>query len=355
MASTYLTLVNNVLRDLNEVELTSSTFSSSRGIQTSTKDYVNRAISDLINAELNWSFTRAEGSLNIIAGKQLYDKSAVSSSLKYIDYDTMFLEPRDFITNGDYEISGSASITGWTTISGTPSASSKFGNTLLLSSAVVTQSVGDLVVGEEYIISTQITGSTATLKVGTTSNGTETTTATLTVDNTNETEFLETTFTATATTHFITLAETDGNNAHIKRISLVEKDVNPKKLEYVSYEEWNSRYRERDAIADKNKFDVPDFVFTTYNEEIGVTPIPIKSNYVLKFDYYITHTDLSASTDTSIIPARFETIITSKAKYYAYTLRGEIPNAQLAQQDFNNGVKRMRVELINRKNYMRAV
>ena len=28
---------------------------------------------------------------------------------------------------------------------------------------------------------------------------------------------------------------------------------------------------------------------------------------------------------------------------------------QLAKQDFDNGVKRMRVELINRKNYMRAV
>ena len=35
MASTYLTLINNVLRDINEVELTSSSFSSSRGVQTS--------------------------------------------------------------------------------------------------------------------------------------------------------------------------------------------------------------------------------------------------------------------------------------------------------------------------------
>ncbi len=85
MASTYLTLVNNVLRDLNEVELTSSTFSSSRGIQTSTKDYVNRAISDLINAELNWSFTRAEGSLDLISGKQLYAFETVASTLKYLD------------------------------------------------------------------------------------------------------------------------------------------------------------------------------------------------------------------------------------------------------------------------------
>ena len=40
MASTYLTLVNNVLRDMNEVELTSSTFTSSRGVQTTVKDYI---------------------------------------------------------------------------------------------------------------------------------------------------------------------------------------------------------------------------------------------------------------------------------------------------------------------------
>ena len=34
MATTYLTLTNRVLRELNETELTSSTFASSRGIQT---------------------------------------------------------------------------------------------------------------------------------------------------------------------------------------------------------------------------------------------------------------------------------------------------------------------------------
>ena len=58
MASTYLTLINNVLRDINEVELTSSSFSSSRGVQTSVKDFVNRSITDIINSELNWPFTR---------------------------------------------------------------------------------------------------------------------------------------------------------------------------------------------------------------------------------------------------------------------------------------------------------
>ena len=37
MATTYLILSNRVLRELNEVEMTSSNFSSSRGIQTAVK------------------------------------------------------------------------------------------------------------------------------------------------------------------------------------------------------------------------------------------------------------------------------------------------------------------------------
>ena len=144
MASTYLVLVNNVLRDVNEVELTSSTFGSSRGIQTSVKDFINRSITDIINSELNWPFTRAGGTLDLVSGKQLYAHATVASTLKYLDYDTIFLQPKDYITNGDYEVSGSASITSWTTVSGSPAASSKFGNTLKLTSASVTQEIADL-------------------------------------------------------------------------------------------------------------------------------------------------------------------------------------------------------------------
>ena len=49
MATTYLTLTNRVLRELNETELTSSTFSSSRGVQTAVKDFVNKGIHDIYN------------------------------------------------------------------------------------------------------------------------------------------------------------------------------------------------------------------------------------------------------------------------------------------------------------------
>ena len=354
MASTYLTLVNNVLRDMNEVELTSSNFASSRGVQTTVKDYINRAISDILNSELNWPFTRAEGSVDAIAGKQLYSFASIASTLKYIDYDNVFLQPKDYIANGDFEIDGSASITNWTTVSGSPAASSKFGNTLLLTSAKATQEVSDLIVGKSYVVLVQTSGSTLTLDIGTSSGGTQTKSSTLTIASGNEVLLSEVTFTATATTHYVTFTETAGSAAYVKLVQLME-NINAIPLKYLSYEEYNEKYRERDARPDTNKFSDPEFVYTTYNDELGLTPIPNTSNRTLKFDYYIANTDLSAHDDTGIIPTRFEPIINARAKYYTYMFRSDVQTAQYALKEYEDGIKRMRVELINRKNYMRAV
>ena len=354
MASTYLTLVNNVLRDMNEVELTSSNFTSSRGVQTTVKDYINRAISDILNSELNWPFTRAEGSVDAIAGKQLYSFASIASTLKYIDYDNVFLQPKDYIANGDFEIDGAASITNWTTISGSPAASSKFGNTLLLTSAKATQEVSDLIVGKSYVVLVQTSGSTLTLDIGTSSGGTQTKSSTLTIASGNEVLLSEVTFTATATTHYVTFTETAGSAAYVKLVQLME-NIKAIPLKYLSYEEYNERYRERDARPDTDKFSDPEYVYTTYNDELGLTPIPDTSNRTLKFDYYVTNTDLTEHGDTGIIPTRFEPIVNARAKYYTYMFRSDVQTAQYALKEYEDGIKRMRVELINRKNYMRAV
>ena len=339
---------------MNEVELTSSNFTSSRGVQTTVKDYVNRSISDVLNSELNWPFTRAEGSVDAIAGKQLYSFASIASTLKYIDYDNVFLQPKDYISNGDFEISGSASITNWTTVSGSPAASSKFGNTLLLTSAKATQEVSDLIVGKSYVVLVQTSGSTLTLDIGTSSGGTQTKSSTLTIASGNEVLLSEVTFTATATTHYVTFTETAGSAAYVKLVQLME-NISSIPLKYLSYEEYNERYRERDAKPDTDKFADPEFVYTTYNDELGLTPIPDTSNRTLKFDYYITNTALSSHDDTGIIPTRFEPVVNARAKYYTYMFRSDVQTAQYALKEYEDGVKRMRVELINRKNYMRAV
>ena len=54
---TYLDLTNTILRELNEVELTSASFAgSAKGIQKLVKDQINRAYFDICNAEDKWSF-----------------------------------------------------------------------------------------------------------------------------------------------------------------------------------------------------------------------------------------------------------------------------------------------------------
>jgi hypothetical protein len=266
----------------------------------------------------------------------------------------MFLKPKDYIQNGDYEIAGSASITNWTTVSGTPAASSKFGNTLLLTNAEASQEVTDLIVGRSYVVLTQTSGATLTLEIGTSSGGSQTKSATLSIANGNEVALTETTFTATATTHHVSFTEASGNAAFVKLVQLSE-DVQPRPLKYISYEEYNESFRERDSRLDTNKFAEPEYVYTTYNDEIGLTPIPDTSNRTLEFDYYVSHTDLSSATDTSIVPTRFEPVINARAKYYTHMFRSDVQAAQFSLKEYEDGLKRMRVELLNRKNYMRAV
>lgn len=354
MASTYLTLVNDVLRDMNEVELTSSNFTASRGVQTTVKDYVNRAVSDILNSELNWPFTRSEGAVDVIAGKGIYSYASVDSTLKYIDYDNVFLQPKNYITNGTFEISGAASITGWTTVSGTPAASSKFGNTLLLTNAEASQAVTDLIVGRSYTVLIQTSGATLTAEIGTSSGGSQTSSSTLTISSGNEILLSQLSFTATATTHYVSFTEAAGAAAFVKFVELSE-DVTPVPLRYLSFEEYNERFRERDTRLTTDKFADPEYVYTTYNNELGLTPIPKDSNRTLKFDYYVSNTDLSAATDTTIIPTRFEPVINSRAKYYTHMFRSDVQTAQFSLKEYEDGLKRMRIELLNRKDYMRAV
>jgi hypothetical protein len=49
MSSTYLDLTNELLRELNEVTLTTATFANAVGVQQHVKDSLNRAYFDIIN------------------------------------------------------------------------------------------------------------------------------------------------------------------------------------------------------------------------------------------------------------------------------------------------------------------
>lgn len=56
MATTYLELTNEILREINEVPLNLDNFEDARGIQVHVKNSINRAYFDIINSETQWPF-----------------------------------------------------------------------------------------------------------------------------------------------------------------------------------------------------------------------------------------------------------------------------------------------------------
>jgi len=106
MVKTYLTLTNEVLRELNEVVLTSSNFASATGIQQFVKQVINKSINDIANEEPQLPFFSAGvsggtdpfyGNTTVasVAGTRWYTLKAGSSSIiddfASIDWDDFYI------------------------------------------------------------------------------------------------------------------------------------------------------------------------------------------------------------------------------------------------------------------------
>lgn len=72
MPSTYITLCNQVLRRLNEVEISQSDFANVRGIQALVKDSVKAAVAKINQAEFEWPFNAAEHTQTLVTGQSEY-------------------------------------------------------------------------------------------------------------------------------------------------------------------------------------------------------------------------------------------------------------------------------------------
>lgn len=68
MAYDYLTLVNEVQRRLNEVELTTATFATARGAHAQSKDAVNAAVRHINQEEFEWPWNHVEQEETLTAG-----------------------------------------------------------------------------------------------------------------------------------------------------------------------------------------------------------------------------------------------------------------------------------------------
>jgi len=106
MATTYLDLTNEVLRELNEIPLTSANFADAIGLQKFVKDTVNKSIFDIANQEPQLPFFSAGvsgstdpfyGNVTVptVAGQRFYtlksDSSSITTDYASIDWDDFYV------------------------------------------------------------------------------------------------------------------------------------------------------------------------------------------------------------------------------------------------------------------------
>ena len=293
MSSSYLTLTNNVLGRLNEVQLTASNFDSARGIQTQTKEAINQSIRFINQKEFAFPFNHATETKTLTAGTVRY---SLPTSTKHVDYNTFrLIKDNDLATSGgklgilqyndyvnNYITQEDEIVT--TTLDGSLTDSA---TTVTVASTTGFDSAGTLHIGNEQIT---YTGTTSTTFTGATRGAGGTTAA----------------------------AHSDATQ-----------------------------------VAQFEEGGVPRYVVRSPDNGYLLYPFPTKS-FSVKFDYYTFPTDLSSATDTTSIPARFDAVIIDGATAFVYQYRGETSQYQLNFARFEQGIKNMQTLLVNKFEYVRS-
>ena len=294
MAESFLTHTNRVIARLNEVALTSSNFTSSRGIQTQCKNAVNEAVRYINQKEFQYPFNHSTKTQTLTAGTVKY---TIPTDAKTVDYNTFRLvKDSDLGTSGgrlrilNYNDYVNAYITQEDEIDTTTLSTSHTDSveTITVASTSGFASSGTLYIGNEQVTYTAI-GSSTTF-TGVTRGASSTTAA-----------------------------------AHASGVQ----------------------------VAQFNDGGIPQFIVRTPDNNYLLHPFPTKS-YTIKFDYFTFPSDMSAHGDTTSIPDRFAPIIADGATAFVYQYRGETQQYQLNMQRFEQGIKNMQTLLVNRFDYIRS-
>ena len=295
MAYNYLGLVNDVNRRLNEVELTSSNFSSAIGEYAMVKDAINVSIRHINQKEFTYPFNSAINSTTLTPGVVKY---TIPTNTKHIDYNTARVK-KDLSINASgnnlttlpyYEYiakdyANQEDEIQSTTINATSGLSASV-TTISVTSSTGFSASGTLFIGGEQITYTAISGNDFT---GCT-RGVNSTTAAIIADDVVVTQF------------------------------------------------------DSGSGVPRNIVRTPDNNYLLY-------PFPDKQ-YTIVFDFFTLPVDLTAVTDVPSLPEQFRTVIVEGAMYTAYMFRGETQEATIMKSNFEEGIKNMRTLYINKYDYV---
>jgi len=235
---TYLDLTNTIIRELNEVELTTVTFTAATGIQKYIKDAINRAYFDICTAEDKWSFLSAGDPSN-----NYYGNTSVETAAGTRWYDL----------RSSQTIANEYSFVDWENI----------------------------IVTEEGV-----TGKTAPFEIH--------------------------------------------------------------RLQPLSINNWQRLYgieESRDKSSSQT-YGIPKRVIRVpENNKLGLSPIP-DGVYKIYFYAYSQPTELSAHGDTVVFPKQYTSVLLAKTRYYVHQFKDNMSQAQLAEVEYQKGLRSMREQLL---------
>lgn len=279
---------------MNEVELTSSNFSASRGVQTQCKNAVNDAIRYINQREFGYPFNHSTTTKTLTAGVTRY---SLPTSAKYIDYNTARIKK-----DSDLNTAGNSL--------------SKLNYNEYISR--------DYAVQEDDVTSTTLNGSHSN------------SVATLTLTSTSG-------FDSSGTVHIggeqVTYTGVTGND-----ITGCTRGANSTTAE---------THSSGVTVTQFTKGGIPKFIVRSLDNNYLLYPFPDKQ-YVLTFDFFTFPSDLDAHGDTTTIPDRFAPVIVDGAIAYVYQYRGELQQYQVNFDRFQQGIKNMQTLVINKYDYVRS-
>lgn len=133
----------------------------------------------------------------------------------------------------------------------------------------------------------------------------------------------------------------DWNTFYLKKLGSQENQ--PQVLKPVSFEEYVQTHR---SLDDNGSIGAPSYVYQTYEEKFGVTPVP-NAAYEVEYVYWSTPSDMTLFDDTCVIPSRFDHVIVDGAVMFMMRFRSNEQSAAIHQNNFVEGVKAMRRVLLD--------
>ncbi|MEO1945657.1 MAG: hypothetical protein ABGY11_15255 [Candidatus Thioglobus sp.] len=277
---TYLSITNDILGELNEVQLTSSNFLTAKGLQKFVKDAINRAYFDIANEnpEFPWLAT---------------------TTTNATEYGNNFV---DSVIGQRWHLLKKHS-------SGAHGTAKDFGR----------------IDWDNFYLTTEEVGTCSLL--GVCSDSTYTTASTCVSADKVWTDYDESTTCVSPNTWTAT------------HTSPYERET----LKFIAVDTWKKHFRESDDSAkDTGVYGKPTkIIMSPCGRKFGLSPLPDKA-YRIYFYAWEQLTELTANDDEVKYPEQWTAVMMARARYYIWQFKENIQLSTLALDEYKKGIKLMK-------------